>query len=141
MKIYVHHEIATPHFTLAVEWPVDSLGIAHDLGARFAQAFNAAHPGEKPLQATEVSLVDADGVALASVQAVYERVRQQDRQIGANLSTRPLSCRRDFGLTRGGVLCAATMSSALAAGAEREAAMQRRLERLERLVETALAAV
>ena len=88
-----------------------------------------------------ISSVDADGVALASVQAVYERVRQQDRQIGANLSTRPLSCRRDFGLTRGGVLCAATMSSALAAGAEREAAMQRRLERLERLVETALAAV
>ena len=55
---------------------------------------------------TLISSVDADGVALASVQAVYERVRQQDRQIGANLSTRPLSCRRDFGLTRGGVLCA-----------------------------------
>ena len=89
---------------------------------------------------TLISSVDADGVALASVQAVYERVRQQDRQIGAHLSTRPLSCRRDFGLTRR-LLRAATMSSALAAGAEREAAMQRRLERLERLVETALAAV
>ena len=40
---------------------------------------------------TLISSVDADGVALASVQAVYERVRQQDRQIGANLSARPLS--------------------------------------------------
>ena len=31
MKLYLHHEITEPHYTLAVEWPATSAATIYDL--------------------------------------------------------------------------------------------------------------
>ena len=57
--------------------------LVYELGARFAEAFTQAHPSEKPLTAAEVSLVDADGAALAPNVCVAHVASEEDRAVAA----------------------------------------------------------